>query len=91
MSSGPLVFVAKGDLGCVLQLSTEGVQASCLKKTFLVSSTGNFNISSVVHMKMLRNRASVGNIGYFDNEFDLAGTGASVEYHREKHHPPQRV
>ena len=56
------------------------------EKDLLVSSTGNFNICSVVHM-MLRNRVSVDDIGHFDNEFDLAGLGASGEFH----HPPQRV
>ena len=56
--------VAKGELGGISQLSTEAVQASGLGKTFLVSPTGNSDSSSVVHMKMLRNRASVGNIGH---------------------------
>ena len=45
---------------------------SCLRH--LVSSTGNFNISTLVHVTVLRNMAFVGNSGHFDNEIDFAGT-----------------
>merc|ERR1712157_32951 len=38
-----------------------------------VSSTGNFNIITIEHMKMMGNNAIVGNIGHFDNEIDMAG------------------
>ena len=33
-----------------------------------VSSTGNFNIITLDHMKLMENRAFVGNTGHFDNE-----------------------
>merc|ERR1712176_1161837 len=38
-----------------------------------VSTTGNFNIITVEHMKKMRNNANAGNIGHFDNEIDMAG------------------
>merc|ERR1719450_53491 len=38
-----------------------------------ISSTGNFNIITVDHMKKMKNNAIVGNIGHFDNEIDMAG------------------
>merc|ERR1712004_644346 len=38
-----------------------------------VSSTGNFNIITLEHMKKMKNNAIVGNIGHFDNEIDMAG------------------
>merc|ERR1712149_121946 len=41
-----------------------------------VSTTGNFNIITVEHMKKMKNNAIVGNIGHFDNEIDMAGLEA---------------
>merc|ERR1719284_325791 len=38
-----------------------------------VSSTGNYKIITVEHMKKMKNNAIVGNIGHFDNEIDMAG------------------
>merc|ERR1712226_1776809 len=35
------------------------------------SSTGNFNIITLEHMKKMKNNAIVGNIGHFDNEIDM--------------------
>merc|ERR1712194_683640 len=37
------------------------------------SATGNFDIITLAHMKMMKNNAIVGNIGHFDNEIDMAG------------------
>jgi len=38
-----------------------------------ISSTGNFKIVTLEHMKKMKNNAIVGNIGHFDNEIDMAG------------------
>merc|ERR1711982_165945 len=38
-----------------------------------VSTTGNFKIITLEHMKKMKNNAIVGNIGHFDNEIDMAG------------------
>merc|ERR1711904_680031 len=38
-----------------------------------VTTTGNFNIITLEHMKKMKNNAIVGNIGHFDNEIDMAG------------------
>ena len=38
-----------------------------------VSSTGNFNIITLEHMKKMKNNSIVGNIGHFDNDIDTAG------------------
>merc|ERR1711862_731670 len=37
-----------------------------------VSTTGNFNIITLEHMKKMKNNAIVGNIGHFDNEIQMA-------------------
>jgi adenosylhomocysteinase len=38
-----------------------------------VTATGNFSIITVAHMKRMKNKAIIGNIGHFDNEIDMAG------------------
>merc|ERR1712173_394891 len=37
-----------------------------------VSTTGNFKIITLEHMKKMKNNAIVGNIGHFDNEIEMA-------------------
>merc|ERR1711957_402962 len=37
------------------------------------SATGNYDIVTLAHMKLMKNNAIVGNIGHFDNEIDMAG------------------
>merc|ERR1712179_157720 len=37
-----------------------------------VSTTGNFKIITLDHMKKMKNNAIVGNIGHFDNEIEMA-------------------
>merc|ERR1712094_110489 len=36
-----------------------------------VSTTGNFKIIRLEHMKAMKNNAIVGNIGHFDNEIEM--------------------
>merc|ERR1711975_104426 len=38
-----------------------------------VTTTGNFDIITLDHMKKMKNNAIIGNIGHFDNEIDMAG------------------
>ena len=38
-----------------------------------VTATGNFDIITVDHMRRMKDKAIVGNIGHFDNEIDMAG------------------
>merc|ERR1719378_1543135 len=37
-----------------------------------VTTTGNFKIITLEHMKKMKNNAIVGNIGHFDNEIEMA-------------------
>merc|ERR1712050_88444 len=37
------------------------------------TTTGNFNIITLEHMKKMKNNAIVGNIGHFDNEIQMDG------------------
>ena len=43
----------------------------------VVTATGNKDIVTVEHMRLMKDRAILGNIGHFDNEIDMAGLEAS--------------
>merc|ERR1711975_74511 len=76
--SGSRVLVTEIDPICALQACMEGYQVTTMEKVvgeidIFVSTTGNFNIIRLEHMKQMKNNAIVGNIGHFDNEVDMAG------------------
>merc|ERR1711924_547306 len=75
---GSRVMVTEIDPINALQACMEGYQVTTMEKVvgeidIFVSTTGNFNITWVEHMKKMKNNAIVGNIGHFDNEIDMAG------------------
>jgi len=79
--SGSRVMVTEIDPINALQACMEGYQVTTMEKVvgeidIFVSTTGNFNIITVEHMKKMKNNAIVGNIGHFDNEIDMAGLEA---------------
>merc|ERR1711974_466101 len=66
-----------GDVGkgcaCALQACMEGFQVVTLESVvgevdIFTTTTGNFQIITLEHMKKMKNNAIVGNIGHFDNE-----------------------
>merc|ERR1712124_116023 len=76
--AGARVLIAEIDPICALQACMEGFQVVKLESVvgeadIFVTTTGNFNIITVDHMKKMKNNAIVGNIGHFDNEIDMAG------------------
>merc|ERR1712139_414037 len=80
--AGSRVMIAEIDPICALQACMEGFQVTTLEKVvgeidIFVTTTGNFNIITVEHMKKMKNNAIVGNIGHFDNEIDMAGLEGS--------------
>merc|ERR1712149_47080 len=75
---GARVLITECDPICALQACMEGFQVSALESVvgeidIFVSTTGNFNIIRLEHMKKMKNNAIVGNIGHFDNEIDMEG------------------
>merc|ERR1712134_4282 len=75
---GARVCIAEIDPICALQACMEGYQVVTLDSVvsemdIFVTTTGNFNIITLDHMKKMKNNAIVGNIGHFDNEIDMAG------------------
>merc|ERR1712178_658780 len=76
--AGARVLISECDPICALQACMEGFQVVTMEQVvgeidIFVSSTGNFNIITLEHMKKMKNNAIVGNIGHFDNEIDMAG------------------
>jgi adenosylhomocysteinase len=76
--AGARCLITEIDPICALQACMEGFQVVTLESVvgemdIFVSSTGNFDIITVEHMKKMKNNAIVGNIGHFDNEIDMAG------------------
>ena len=75
---GARVVVTEIDPICALQASMEGYEVNTLddvvaRADLFVTATGNLNIITVDHMKRMKDKAIVGNIGHFDNEIDMAG------------------
>ncbi len=75
---GCRVIVTEIDPICALQAAMEGFEVNTLenvleKADIFITATGNYNIITVDHMKRMKDKAIVGNIGHFDNEIDMAG------------------
>merc|ERR1711937_968137 len=75
---GARVMIAEIDPICALQACMEGYEVVTLESVvseidIFVTTTGNFNIITLEHMKKMKNNAIVGNIGHFDNEIEMAG------------------
>merc|ERR1712022_81401 len=75
--SGARVMIAEIDPICALQACMEGFQVVTLESVvgeidIFTTTTGNFRIITLEHMKRMKNNAIVGNIGHFDNEIEMA-------------------
>jgi len=75
--AGARVLISEIDPICALQACMEGFQVVTLESVvgemdIFVTTTGNFNIIRLEHMKAMKNNAIVGNIGHFDNEIQMA-------------------
>merc|ERR1712139_547754 len=74
--AGARVLITECDPICALQACMEGFQVVTLESVvgeidIFVTTTGNFKIITLEHMKMMKNNAIVGNIGHFDNEIEM--------------------
>merc|ERR1711988_40043 len=73
---GARVVVAEIDPICSLQACMEGFEVNTLdnmvgEADIFITTTGNFKIITLEHMKKMKNNAIVGNIGHFDNEIEM--------------------
>jgi adenosylhomocysteinase len=75
---GCRVVVTEIDPICALQAAMEGFEVKTLEDVvatadIFVTATGNRDVITLAHMKRMKDKAIVGNIGHFDNEIDMAG------------------
>merc|ERR1711976_159131 len=73
---GARVLVTEIDPICALQACMEGFQVVKMESVIgevdiTITTTGNFKIIRLEHMKAMKNNAIVGNIGHFDNEIQM--------------------
>jgi len=75
-SQGARVIVTEIDPICALQASMEGFEVSTMDELapvgdIFITCTGNKDIITVDHMRAMKDRAIVGNIGHFDSEIQV--------------------
>ena len=73
---GARVAVTEIDPICALQASMEGYEVKPIEDLLsdadiFVTSTGNKDVITVEHMKQMKDKAIVSNIGHFDNEIQV--------------------
>ena len=76
-NAGCRVMVTEADPICALQAAMEGYEVVTMEEAasqcdIFVTATGNINIITLDHMRDMRDRAIVANIGHFDNEIQVA-------------------
>ena len=75
-SSGCRVLVTEVDPICALQAAMEGYEVTTMEDAaahgdIFVTTTGNIDIITIDHMRAMKDRAIVCNIGHFDNEIQV--------------------
>ena len=73
---GARVMVAEIDPICALQAAMEGYEVATMndlagKGDIFVTATGNVDVISIEHMREMKDRAIVCNIGHFDSEIQI--------------------
>ncbi|TWT15015.1 adenosylhomocysteinase [Reyranella sp. CPCC 100927] len=77
-NAGCRVMVSEVDPICALQAAMEGYEVTTMEDAapradIFVSATGNVDVITVEHMRQMKDRAIVCNIGHFDSEIQVAG------------------
>ncbi|MDA8229742.1 MAG: adenosylhomocysteinase [Magnetospirillum sp.] len=76
--AGCRVIVTEIDPICALQAAMEGYEVLTMEEAaprgdIFVTATGNVDVITVDHMRAMKDRAIVCNIGHFDSEIQVAG------------------
>ncbi|MEQ8964774.1 MAG: adenosylhomocysteinase [Azospirillaceae bacterium] len=77
-SQGARVMVTEVDPICALQAAMEGYEVITMDEAasmgdIFVTATGNIDVITVDHMRQMKDRAIVCNIGHFDSEIQIEG------------------
>lgn len=74
---GARVIITEIDPICALQAAMEGYEVTRMEKVaaqgdIFVTATGNKDIITMEHMRLMKNQAIVANVGHFDSEIQIA-------------------
>jgi adenosylhomocysteinase len=86
--AGCRVLVSEIDPICALQAAMEGYEVVTMEDAapradIFVTATGNLDVITVDHMRAMKDRAIVCNIGHFDSEIQVAGL-KNLKWHNVK-------
>ena len=75
---GARVLVTEIDPICALQAAMEGYEVTTMEEAapvadIFVTATGNVNVVTLEHMRKMKDRAILANIGHFDSEIEIGG------------------
>ena len=75
-SQGARVMVTEIDPICALQAAMQGYEVTTMNEIaaqgdIFISATGNKDVITLEHMRQMKDRAIVGNIGHFDSEIQI--------------------
>src|SRR5215813_9085115 len=75
--AGCRVLVSEVDPICALQAAMEGYEVTTMEDAapradIFVTATGNLDVITIEHMRKMKDRAIVANIGHFDSEIQVA-------------------
>ena len=87
-NAGCRVMVSEIDPICALQAAMEGyevvtMETAAPKADIFVTATGNVDVITLDHMRAMKDRAIVCNIGHFDSEIQIAAT-KNLKWHNIK-------
>jgi adenosylhomocysteinase len=87
-NAGARVLVTEIDPICALQAAMEGYQVVTMEEVaptadIFVTATGNVDVITIDHMRKMKDRAIVCNIGHFDNEIQVAAL-KNLKWHNVK-------
>jgi len=86
--AGCRVIVSEIDPICALQAAMEGYEVTTMEDAapradIFVTATGNVDVITLEHMRHMKDRAIVCNIGHFDSEIQVAGL-KNLKWHNVK-------
>src|SRR6202140_2378156 len=75
--AGCRVLVSECDPICALQAAMEGYEVTTMEEAapradIFVTATGNVDVITIEHMRQMKDRAIVANIGHFDSEIQVS-------------------
>src|SRR5881227_3010355 len=86
--AGCRVLVAEVDPICALQAAMEGYEVTTMddaapRADIFITATGNVDVITIDHMRAMKDRAIVANIGHFDSEIQVGAT-KNFKWHNVK-------